>query len=670
MDIDDDVLEPFYFLIGHSSNVCALDSNFGLVASGSWDKTARVWEDGKLLYTLEGHSQAVWAVKILSKSLVLTGSADKTIRLWENGKTIKVFNGHTDAVRGLTLISNSVFASCSNDASIRIWDINSTQPIQELYGHTSFIYSVVTNPVTGEIVSSGEDRSFRVWKDGEVIQVVTLPFVSAWTVAVNPENGDIAVGGSDNTVRLFTRDKSRYATEDEIKSFQATVASSGIGKDQVGSVNKESLEGKEGLSKPGKKEGEVKMIRTEFSTVEAYQWSDGEWIKIGEVVGSAGTTSKKLYNGVEYDYVFDVDITEGAPPLKLPYNVTENPYDAARRFLEQNELPMAYLDNVANFLIKNSEGVDLTAQTPAADPYGTRYIPGSGGPSTSASAPAPRSPPASVPKHPAAPEPTSERNLKVVPVKTFVQLAAFKAPPIIKAIKTNNAKQEDDKKLSDEEIAIVENNLAPNLLSESSSSDIFKVITKALQSWAPADILPLLDVLRIIIPSLRTFAPIVLLQSLLASLDVDAPKHCLLALRGLVNLFSSPNMSSTKLIESPSTRDHIFDVLKQLGSLPDPKPEPRNLAISSLLYNYAVLSWKHGGSVMSSNTLLKICAEVFPLISDSESRYRILLAVGTLLVDCGSAGKTTVATALEEFKDLPLNEERFQIVLGDIKQLI
>ncbi len=35
--------------------------------------------------------------------------------------------------------------------------------LQELYGHTSFVYSIATVP-TGELVSSGEDKSVRVWK--------------------------------------------------------------------------------------------------------------------------------------------------------------------------------------------------------------------------------------------------------------------------------------------------------------------------------------------------------------------------------------------------------------------------------------------------------------------------------------------------------------------------
>ena len=35
-----------------------------------------------------------------------------------------------------------------------------------------------------------------------------------------------------------------------------------------------------------------------------------------------GDKRKQLYQGKEYDYVFDVDIGEGVPALKLPYNLT------------------------------------------------------------------------------------------------------------------------------------------------------------------------------------------------------------------------------------------------------------------------------------------------------------------------------------------------------------
>lgn len=58
--------------------------------------------------------------------------------------------------------------------------------------------------------------------------------------------------------------------------------------------------------------------------VEAYQWTaaTSTWQQIGQVVDAVGSGRKQLYEGKEYDHVFDVDVSEGMPPLKLPYNVT------------------------------------------------------------------------------------------------------------------------------------------------------------------------------------------------------------------------------------------------------------------------------------------------------------------------------------------------------------
>lgn len=83
------------------------------------------------------------------------------------------------------------------------------------------------------------------------------------------------------------------------------------------------------------------------------------------------------HEGKDYDFVFDVDIKDGEPPLKLPYNIGQNPYDIANRFIANNELPMTYLDQVANFITTNTQGATLGSssqqqtQTPGADPWGS-----------------------------------------------------------------------------------------------------------------------------------------------------------------------------------------------------------------------------------------------------------------------------------------------------------
>jgi hypothetical protein len=112
------------------------------------------------------------------------------------------------------------------------------------------------------------------------------------------------------------------------------------------------------------------------------------WKKIGDIVDAVGQGRKQLYQGKEYDYVFDVDIQDGVPPLKLPYNVTgesiswhflagqrvnqsiENPFMAAQRFLETNELPPSYVDQVVQFIEKNTGGVNLgSGGEEYVDPY-------------------------------------------------------------------------------------------------------------------------------------------------------------------------------------------------------------------------------------------------------------------------------------------------------------
>jgi len=73
----------------------------------------------------------------------------------------------------------------------------------------------------------------------------------------------------------------------------------------------------------------------------------------------------------EYDYVFSVDIEEGKPPLKLPYNMSEDPWFAAQAFLDKNNLSQLFLDQVANFITENTKGATLTQGSGSgyADPF-------------------------------------------------------------------------------------------------------------------------------------------------------------------------------------------------------------------------------------------------------------------------------------------------------------
>lgn len=378
-------------LVGHAQNVCALAVVPGsrFIVSGSWDSTARVWstDNWEVQAVLEGHEGAVWDVLPLSEKLVVTGCADKSIRVFDLGKAIagQVQPRSTiyspDVVRALCQVprghpSGADIASASNDGIIRLWKINGQQ-VGELRGHTSFIYSLASLP-SGELVSSGEDRTVRIWHGSECVQTITHPAISVWSVAACPANGDIVSGASDGVVRIFTRSDDRLASPETLALFDESVKSSSIPQQQVGGVNKEKLPGPEFLrTKSGTKEGQVQMIREDDESVTAHQWSmaQQQWINVGTVVDAVGSSGRKVeYNGQSYDYVFDVAIEEGQPSLKLPYNLSENPYARAQKFIDDNELSPNFLDQVAQFIVSNTKGATIgeTSDAPSGpDPYGS-----------------------------------------------------------------------------------------------------------------------------------------------------------------------------------------------------------------------------------------------------------------------------------------------------------
>lgn len=56
--------------------------------------------------------------------------------------------------------------------------------------------------------------------------------------------------------------------------------------------------------------------------------------------------------------------------FSFPELVTENPFGAAQRFLERNDLPTTYVDQVVDFIQKNTAGVNLgSGNNDHVDPF-------------------------------------------------------------------------------------------------------------------------------------------------------------------------------------------------------------------------------------------------------------------------------------------------------------
>ncbi|KAF2663658.1 polyubiquitin binding protein-like protein [Microthyrium microscopicum] len=635
--------DPDAYLPTHNGTICALsvseDGSF--FVSASWDTTAAIWRVGKWdePVRLVGHESAVWDVLAYDDNTIVTASADKYLRVFNStGKLLRRFQASEDVVRALVKLppghsSGAQFASAGNDNRIHFWTLEGVQ-MGGLVGHENYIYSLDILP-TGELVSSSEDRTVRIWQNDKCIQTITHPAISVWSAAVCTENGDIVTGASDSIVRIFTRSADRKADEADIKAFDESVKASSIPQQALGEINKTDLPGPEFLTtKSGTKDGQVQMVKGDDGNVMAYQWSTqgNEWIAIGTVVDSAGSATKVTYNGQDYDYVFDVDIEEGKPALKLPYNRTQSPWEVARKFITDNKLPMTYIDSVVDFINQNTQGATIGTQSasntaPGSDPYGTesRYRPGT---TSSGSAP---------------PEAT-----KILPQKTYLAITTGSHKMIVKKIKEFNdelteQRQKDlilqpaDFQILSDAMAQLEPLAGKQEATLSIPPGAINAAIHAISVWPIDKRLPWLDVLRLLTAaSADTITQIAStgdsLVDRLASagaLDtsVSPDNHIMLAIRTLANLFCSA--------PGRALADSSFDTILTLVE-PFSTSSNKNLciALTTLYINFAstdTSSRDLNGDADRALTLLSALTSLLNHSTDPEALYRALVAAGTVL---------------------------------------
>jgi WD40 repeat protein len=238
-------------LRGHTSNVMCLafDSRGERLASGSHDKTARVWDlkTGAAVRVLTGHTKSIQGVAFSPQSdRLLTASDDETARIWDlgAGATLHTLRGHTSKLGGCDWSRDGKrLATGGHDQSIILWDsdgkkvfsfdkllgeilnvrfiagdreilftsrggvgkktraacldLYKTGQVRAEHTHNNAVFGADVSPDGRWVVSSGgNDSEIYVWRaaDGKRISQLTGQGKATWAAAWHPSGGIVAWG--------------------------------------------------------------------------------------------------------------------------------------------------------------------------------------------------------------------------------------------------------------------------------------------------------------------------------------------------------------------------------------------------------------------------------------------------------------------------------------------
>ncbi|CAB1113606.1 unnamed protein product [Ectocarpus sp. CCAP 1310/34] len=149
-----------------------------LLATGSYDGVARIWsQDGALQHTLEAHEGPIFSLKWNDKgNFLLSGSSDKSAIVWDvaRGDVQQQFRFHEAPTLDVDWKDDLTFATCSTDKAIHTCVIGEEYPRQTFTGHCDEVNAIKWDPSGTFLASCSDDYTAKIWKMGQTSCVHNL----------------------------------------------------------------------------------------------------------------------------------------------------------------------------------------------------------------------------------------------------------------------------------------------------------------------------------------------------------------------------------------------------------------------------------------------------------------------------------------------------------------
>ena len=234
---------------GHPGPVFALaHAPAGLLASGGWDGTIRLWNPRlgtTAIDVLYGHAGSVNSLAFSADGqLLVSGGRDRTVRLWDmtTRQEFAVLRGHDAPVTAVAITSDGsrVASASSRDSTIRFWDPSTgTESIRINHSAHAIAFSpdgtqfasvgtgaAIWDPISGvqraappteigslnavaysrdgyRLACAGNNGIVRVWNIGTDMPTDITGPGELLSIAFSPDGDELIAGAADGTVTMF-----------------------------------------------------------------------------------------------------------------------------------------------------------------------------------------------------------------------------------------------------------------------------------------------------------------------------------------------------------------------------------------------------------------------------------------------------------------------------------